>query len=430
MTRRRSVSRRAFLRLAGVAVSSAALAACTPQATPGSPSAPNPTGRKTLKLDIQSFAHAGLRPVLDAWTDRTGHAVELVAGPPTDEEVIARYASAFRAGTSPADVISVSDGAGPGFYRAGWIEPLDDAIPQATWDDFPRLFNSQIEVWHSYKGQRYRVPHEFGMSYFWYRKDWFDQQNIAPPKTWDEFVRVGKQFTRGSVWGTLEGLKRNGLVWVFMAYLTTQAGGEVFSFDDPTAVAFEFAYNLIHTHKVLPESALDLDYSQQNQAYLQDRVAMMRQWPFFWDVSRSNAPWYVPGKAEIALPPAGPAGAKNFWGGWGFSVPKFAPNKAEALDLIGWITSNENAPILAKGQSWFIMPRKSILAALGDYGLIPAMKMYIENDVPVVRRFHEKVSDAALVVDRVGYQYLTKQLSLAEAMKRGRDEISALGTTP
>jgi ABC-type glycerol-3-phosphate transport system substrate-binding protein len=429
MIGRRGISRRAFLHVA-VAVSGATLVACATPFVQAPPSAPTQTGRKTLKLDIQSFAHAGLRPVLDTWTARTGHAVELVSGPPTDEEVIARYTSAFRAGTSPADVISVSDGSGPGFYRAGWIEPLDDVIPQATWDDFPRLFNSQIEVWHSYQGRRYRVPHEFGMSYFWYRKDWFDRQNMTPPKTWDEFVEIGKQFTQGSVSGTLEGLKRNGLVWVFMAYLTTQAGGEVFSFDEPTAVAFEFAYNLIHTHKILPERAIDIDYGQQNEAYMQDKVAMMRQWPFFWDVSRGNASWYAPGKAEIALPPAGPAGAKNFWGGWGFSVPKYAPNKAEALDLIRWITSNDNAPLLAKGQSWFIMPRKSILAALGDYGLIPAMKMYIENDVPVVRRFHEKVYDAALIVDDVGYQYLTKKLSLDEAMRRGRERISALSAKP
>jgi ABC-type glycerol-3-phosphate transport system substrate-binding protein len=119
MPRRHSMSRRVFLRLAGVAVSGAALAACALSVAPQPPSAPAQLGRKTLKLDIQSFAHAGIRPVLDAWAARTGHAVELVGGPPTDEEIIARYTPAFRAGTSPADVISLSDGSGPGSIAPG-----------------------------------------------------------------------------------------------------------------------------------------------------------------------------------------------------------------------------------------------------------------------------------------------------------------------
>ncbi len=169
-----------------------------------------------------------------------------------------------------------------------------------------------------------------------------------------------------------------------------------------------------------------MDYTQQNAEYMQDRVGMMRQWPYFWGVSRDNKAWYAEGKADIVLPPAGPAGPKSWWGGWGFVVPKLAPHKEEALDLIRWITSNENAPILARGQSWFVMPRKSILAAMGNEGLVPYMKMYIENNVPMARPFHEKQSEAQAVVDDIGYQFLTKQISLAEAMKQGAERIRAL----
>jgi ABC-type glycerol-3-phosphate transport system substrate-binding protein len=153
---------------------------------------------------------------------------------------------------------------------------------------------------------------------------------------------------------------------------------------------------------------------------------MMRQWPFFWNVSRANQQWYRPGKAEIALPPAGPAGAKSWWGGWGFSIPKYAPNKAEALDLIRWITNNKNAPVLAKGQSWFIMPRKSILTALDTHELIPS-KLYIESNVLSSRPFHENIPEAQRIVDEVGFQYLTKKITLAEAMRMGAEQIKALG---
>jgi ABC-type glycerol-3-phosphate transport system substrate-binding protein len=211
-----------------------------------------------------------------------------VDGPATGEGMIAEYADAFQAGTSPVDVFSNADDSGPAFYRSGWIEALDDVIPQQTWDDFPKIFNSQIESFHSYEGKRYRVPHEFSIGYFWYRKDWFDQQGIQAPKTWEEFIDIGKAYTRNGISGTLDALTRPALLFVYLAYITAQAGGNLFKFDEGTADAFQFVYDLIHTHKILPEESLSVDYTRQNEAYMQDRVAMMRQWPFFWGVSRDN----------------------------------------------------------------------------------------------------------------------------------------------
>ena len=88
----RKLSRREFLKMSGLAASGVALAACTkgesaPSATPV---------KKTLVLAIQSFAHDAMRPVLDAWTQKTGLQVELVGGPATGEEMIARYAEENR----------------------------------------------------------------------------------------------------------------------------------------------------------------------------------------------------------------------------------------------------------------------------------------------------------------------------------------------
>ncbi len=416
------LSRRAFFKTAGAVTVSGALAACLPAST----STPAPR-KKTLRLAIQQFAHAAMRPVVDAWTAQTGYPVELIDGPTTGEAMIAQFAPGFAADTSPVDVISDDDASGPAFYRSGWMEPLDDIIPAETWADFPRLFDPQIEVLHAYQGRRYRVPHEFSIGYFWYRKDWFDQRGLHAPQTWEEFVTIGQAFNHDRVSGTIEALTKPGLVFVFLAYLAAQTGGSIFNFDEATAAAFQFAYDLIYKHRILPETAFTLDYTGQNQAYMTDGAAMMRQWPYFFSVARDNTVWYADGKAEIALPPAGPVGSKSWWGGWGFSVPKSAPNKEQALDLLRWITSIDNAPLLAQGQSWFVTPRKSILAALGDTGLVPAMKMYIENNVPTARPFHEKQAQAQTIVDDVGLAFLTRQMSLSAALSQGADRMKALG---
>jgi hypothetical protein len=73
------------------------------------------------------------------------------------------------------------------------------------------------------------------------------------------------------------------------------------------------------------------------------------------------------------------------------------------------------------------MPRKSILDVMGNEGLPVYMKMYSEAGALVPRPYHPKQSDAEVVVDDVGQLFLTKQLSLADAMKTGKERIAALG---
>jgi ABC-type glycerol-3-phosphate transport system substrate-binding protein len=429
----RTFSRRTMLGT-GAAASAVAIAGPTlansasagPMAAPAHVRKLSQSSGATLKLAIQAFAHDALKPVLDDWSAATGNTVELESGPVSGQEMITKYAPAFQSETSPVDIISDADDSSPTFMRAGWIEPLDGVIPDTTWADFPESFTQQIETWHSYDGVRYRIPHEFAIGYTFYRKDWFDEKSVAPPTSWDEVVSVGQEFTADPVWGTLDGITKPGLTYVYLAYLAAQSGGQIFEFDDATAEAFQFAYDLIYTNKVMPETALSSDYTQQNEEYMNGHVAFMRQWPFFWDVARGDADRYTEGMAEIALPPAGPAGAYSWWGGWGFSVPKFAPNKEAAPDLVAYLTAPEQIVRLAEGQSFFATPRASILDALGDNGLAPYMKLYADNDVPSARPFHEKVAEAQAVVDDVGSLFLTNQASLEEAMATGKDRIADL----
>jgi ABC-type glycerol-3-phosphate transport system substrate-binding protein len=370
--------------------------------------------------------------VLPEFEKNTGLTVQLEGGPITGNEMLTKYGPSFASGESPVDVISDADDSGPTFARAGYILSLEDVIPQETWDDFPESFKAQIEKFHSVDGVRYRVPHEFAIGYFFTRKDWLDEKNLKAPTTWEEIVDIGKEVVdpANGVWATTDGLTKPALLWVFVSYLTAQAGGDVYAFDDATAEALQFLYDMIYTHKIFPEDALNQDYTAQNALYMDDKVWFMRQWPFFQSVAEGSTDWFKPEKVTIELPPAGKAGSKSWWGGWGFSIPKFAPNLDGAKELIKFLTSNENAPKLAEGQSWFIMPRKSILAAFEGKNnpIVTAMGVYADAGVPAARPYHPKVAEAQTVVDDAASQFLTKQLSLADALKYGQDQIAALGT--
>jgi len=428
MAPKKGFSRRTFLK--GTGVSLASLAVGGKFETQGI-FAPNVIRRQNeVVLAVQEFAHDAIRAVLPDFEASTGLTVKLEGGPASGTDMLPKYQTAFASGTSPVDVFSDADDSSPVFMRAGWIESLEGVIPDETWADFPESFEGQIQAFHALDGVRMRVPHEFAIGYFFTRKDWLDGKGVKAPATWDELVETGKVFadSAAGVWGTTDGLAKPTLLYVYVAYLTTQTGGSIFAFDEQTGEALQFLYDMIYTHKIFPETALADDYTKQNELYMADKVAFMRQWPFFQTVGEDNTEWFAPEKMVIELPPAGPAGSKAWWGGWGWSVPKYAPNMDGAKELIKFITSNEVAPKLAMGQSWFILPRVSILAAFGetDNPIINAMGMYAEAGVPAARPQHPRIAEAQTVVDDMASLFLTKQASLSEVLAQGKEMIAAL----
>ncbi len=424
----KGISRRTFLKGTGATLAGAALGG---KFQAQGIFKPNLIRRqKEVVMAVQEFAHDAIKAVLPDFESATGLTVTLEGGPASGNDMVTKYSTAFAANNSPVDVFSDADESSPIFTRAGWLLPLTDVIPQATWDDFPESFKSQIEKFHSFEGVPYRVPHEFAISFFWTRKDWLDEKGLTAPATWDDVVETGKAFTDPAtgVWGTTDGLLKPGLLYVFVAYLAAQTGGDVFTFDEATGAALQFLYDMMHTHKIFPDTALNDNYDKQNELYMADKVAFMRQWPYFQSVAQGNADWYAPEKIKIELPPAGPAGSHCWWGGWGWSVPNSAPNLDGAKALIEYITSPEVAPQLAKGQSWFIVPRASVLAAYEgvDDPIIAAQGLYAKEGVPTARPYHEKVAEAQTVVDDMASLFLTDQAKLSDVLKKGQELIAAL----
>jgi ABC-type glycerol-3-phosphate transport system substrate-binding protein len=428
---RHPVSRRTFLKGSAGAIAGALAAMGPGKLLAQGPYAPRLIqDNKTVIFAIQEFAHPAIQSVLPKFEADTGLTVQLEGGPVSGNDMLTLYSPAFASGTSPVDLFSDADDDSPTFMRAGYVMPLNDIIPQEVWDDFPPSMQDHIDGFLSLDGQRYRIPHEFAVGYFFTRKDWLDEKGLTVPTTWEEMVEVGKEFVNSEegVWATTDGLIKPALLYVYMAYLTAQAGGKIFEFDEATGEAFQFLYDMIHTHKIFPEEALNQDYTAQNNLYMGDKVAFMRQWPFFQGVAEGDTDWYAPEKMVIELPPAGPAGSKSWIGGWGYSIPTYAPNPDGAAELIRYLTSKEVAPELAKQQGFLLTPRYSILEALKDSGdeLIAAMGVYADNDVFAPRAFHPRVAEAQTVVDDMASLFLTNQASLSEVLEQGKELIAAL----
>ena len=144
-----------------------------------------------ITIGVGNWAVESMTEVLQTleFTEQTGIEVEVLTRPGTPNEFITQMAGAIQAGNSPYDVIDFEDEIASTFSRAGWLLGLDDLLAPDFWDDFPPAMVEMADVWDKYNGETFRIHHNYEASYWWYRKDIFDEKGLAVPTTWDEVRR-------------------------------------------------------------------------------------------------------------------------------------------------------------------------------------------------------------------------------------------------
>jgi len=449
MSTKRDVTRRDFLRLAGLAATGTALAACgvsTP--TPGSAAptdaagaaptqaiaAPTVIKPRKVRIAVGGWAEASTNQLFQEtdFTKQTGIEVEVFVRSDTKETELTRVTGAVQAGTSPYDLIDFEDELTTSFSQAGYMLPLNDLIAQEVWDDFSPAMKAYSDVWSTRNGELFRLIHNWEMPYWWYRKDWFDEKGVAIPTTWDEVREMGQVFTdeNAGVWASEDGLIKGAFLNVYLAWVTLQAGGNLYDVGDEYKTALEYIYDLSHKDKVLNPASFQKEYPQLNADYVADKVAFMRQWPYFYGVVRGddNKAWFSEDKAAVGLPPVGPGGkgGSTYTACWGFGIIKTSPNLEEAKELLKFMSSSQAAVEAAKLDVWYLSARTSVLDAVGDQGLAKMMKMYTDAGVIGVRPYHPKFVEALTVMEDTAAAFLTDQISLDESLKQAQDRMATL----
>lgn len=444
------MNRRRFLRLASTAAAGMVLAACGGSGAPpasqtgasatstgaGAAGATAPASATTRKVRIAvlGLVQQATKDLLDKqeFTKKTGIEYEVVTRTDTKETELTRLVGAVQAGTSPYDVLDFEDELATSFAQAGYMIPLNDLLPANFWDDFSPAMVENHKIWSTRNGELFRVLHSWEMPYWYYRKDWFDQKGVAVPTTWDEVRKLGPVLTDEGkgVWASVDGLIKGAFLNVYLAWITLQAGGSPFDVGEPYKMALEYIHDLMYNDKVLNPASLQKDYNQENADYLADKVAFMRQWPFFYDVARStdNQAWFKEDKVQIALPPAGPGGKDKltYAAGWGFGIVKTAPNMAEAKELFKFLIDKETAVAAVKLNYWFLNARKSVLEAAGGKGVAAPLKMYSDAGAVGLRPYHPRFVEALTIIEDTAAAFLTNQTSLDDSLKQAKDQLAKL----
>lgn len=417
----KSTARIKILASVGVAaIAGTALAGCSSGSSGGS----SESGEITYA--VQSFAQPQIQPLIDEFTKETGIKVKFASGPATDQDLLTQLVPSFSAGNSPYDVIDAGDPSMGALLAGGWLEPLSDTVVEEYEADLSKGMADVHNQWNVRDGETYRVYHNFELGYSWANEELLRSKGLEVPTTWDDLLTEAQTLKKDGIYVFGDAASKPGLTFVYLAYLTAQAGGDLYKADDGTREAFEFAKKLID-EGAFPKDALTWTYDQSNQAYMSDQLATMRQWTFFNDVSKANTEWFAENKAVLVDPPAGPAGPKTWAGGWGMAVPTAAKNKAAAMKFVEWMNSPENAVKLAEASSFFVTARTSVLDEMGDSGIVAALKHYSDSGFITPRPYHEQAAKAETIVDEIGQAYLTGQMDIDTAMDQLKKQIDDLG---
>jgi ABC-type glycerol-3-phosphate transport system substrate-binding protein len=370
------------------------------------------------------------RPLYTDFVNQTGIEIDFIPRMGVKEVELNRLTEAVQAGTSPYDIIDFEDELTTYFSQAGYMEPLNDLLPADFWDDFPPAMKAYSDVWSTCRGELFRIVHNWEMPYWWYRKDWFDERGITIPTTWDEVRTLGKVFTDEGkgLWASEDGLVKGGYMNVYLAWITLQAGGNPFDLGDEYKMALEYIHDLMYKDNVLNPASLQKRIDQQNGDYIADKVAFMRQWPFFIEEFRSprNEAWFEEGKVAVALPPVGPGGKGNstYAASWGFGIVKTSPNLEAAKEVFKFLVSPEVAAEMALTSVWYVSARKSVLAAVGETEIAKMMKMYTDEGVVGIRPYHPRFMETLTILEDTAEAFLSNQIKLDESLKQARDRLA------
>ncbi|NDJ61048.1 MAG: sugar ABC transporter substrate-binding protein [Chloroflexi bacterium] len=248
------------------------------------------------------------------------------------------------------DVVAVDSVFIPEFAENGWLLPLDDLM-SADYDveDLPASVRGLL----SRDGSLYGVPVYAEITHLIYRRDLFEEYDLAVPTTFEEMTEVAAFFTE-NVEGVdgiaLRGLRGNGMnVYIWSQWLRS-FGGEYLDenstpiFNNAASVEATQAYaDLLQNYG--PSGVAGFAWDDVQTAFSTGQVAMVIDANNFYtrieDPDRSQ----VAGQIGYAVVPAGPEGVfpGNYTLGFGVSAIG-ATTEAEQLAaarFLEWATSAE-----------------------------------------------------------------------------------------
>lgn len=295
------------------------------------------------------------RKVLDQYeADHKGTKVEIAVGGNTSDQQ-AQYLNTQMTAKDPSlDLVILDVVRTAQFSAAGWTASLNDVIGE------PEKFLSQYLPAYSeadmVDGKVVALPAFADAMFLYYRKDLLEKYNLQPPKTWAELKEAAKSIQKGEG-GKLEGLSFQGkaiegtvctFLLPYWSMGKTVAENGRLAFDQEAATKSLQLWKSFVTEGVAPKNIAEVATDDTRQDFQNGNVAFAVNWSYAWNHFQNDADSKVKDKVGVTTIPTVEGGEPaTCLGGWQWGVSAFSEHKAEAEDLIKYLSSPEVSKFMA-----------------------------------------------------------------------------------
>ncbi len=280
------------------------------------------------------------------WEAKTGNTVEIITTPNSSTDRLALYLQMLASRSDDIDVLQIDVvWAGILASHLADLRPYAGGIPD-------HHFKALIEN-DTVDGRLVAMPWWADVGVLYYRKDLLAEYGYAPPQTWQEMTRQARAIQRAErarghdrLWGfVFQGRAYEGLTCDALEWIDSFGGGTIvddagrITVGNPRAIrALALAGSWVGT--ITPKGVLNYDEEAARGVFQTGNAVFMRNWPYAWSLAQGDdSP--VRGKVGVTpLPKGGPDGKHSgTLGGWHLAVSRYSKHKAEAADLVMFLTS-------------------------------------------------------------------------------------------
>jgi len=262
--------------------------------------------------------------------------------------------TAVGSGTAP-DIAMVDCVWVAGLAQSGFLYALQDLGSQWNHTEFGEdLYPAFVEA-NSFGDRLYGLPVKADVSLLWYRRDWFTQEGLEPPRHWDDLLNVATHFAQPRVQekyslsaplafpgGTAGG---EATVYNLMPFIWS-AGGKVFDeetgcvvLDAPgTRHALRYLRDLVAEYLVSPPDVVTYGPNATPRLFASGQVAMALGGSYESTIIRETSGWgaeeFVQ-RVGCVAPPAAPGGQPvSTVGGTSYVIMRQSQRPALVMDVL------------------------------------------------------------------------------------------------
>ena len=340
------------------------VAAETTTATTTAAAEEKQTTQKINMTLLSGGAMPAVKLVSSAFTQKTG--IEVILTGLENTALREKNFIELKSGSGNFDIVSLDPHWLVDVYN--YLEPLDSYVEKDNFDlsnifptylemaRFPSEYTVHPSDYKRGEGTLYGLPYRVGVYVLHYRKDLFEQEGIAVPKTLDELREAAKKLTKGGMYGmTIMGEQGPYLIAQFFSILWS-FGGDILTPDMKSSAlnspeAIEAAEYLVNIYKdgYSPPATPTYNMDSNIAALQQGLGAMTIDYTARALVLNDPKKSQTAGKWRMAPVPSksGDSAGVGVVSGWSAFINKNSKNKEAAWEFIKYLTSEPAQTIMA-----------------------------------------------------------------------------------